>query len=391
MIRVSSLFTFFIAMALAGCSPNPESPSDRERATPLFHAQDNPQLLSAWGQLDRDGTILRPANSVVPYTLATPLFSDYAGKLRTIWLTQEADSDTGTHQALYRDNDILAFPIGTVITKTFYYKAGRRGQIKPVSQAHANRQQLGLDLSKHRLIETRLLVRRASGWEPISYIWDDDQRDAQLKRTGAIKPLTLTKDDGTAHDFVYSVPNINQCAGCHIPNATEKHIRPLGPKGRNLNIDNTYKDGIQNQLDHLVEVGFLAPLTQAPSATPVWSDPSATIAARARAYLDVNCAHCHNPVGPADTSGLHLNLENDSLPHLGICKNAVAAGAGTGGRRVDIAPGAPDASILVHRMETRDPAAMMPELGRSLAHDEGISLIRQWIEEMSIRCENTRI
>jgi len=108
---------------------------------------------------------------------------------------------------------------------------------------------------------------------------------------------------------------------------------------------------------------------------------------RARAYMDINCAHCHNPVGPADTSGLHLNLENESQPHLGICKNAVAAGSGTGGRQYDITPGEPDDSSLLYRMQTRDPSAMMPELGRSLVHDEGVILIAEWISGMETHCE----
>ena len=53
---------------------------------------------------------------------------------------------------------------------------------------------------------------------------------------------------------------------------------------------------------------------------------------RARAYLDINCSHCHNPNGPADTSG--LNLEPDALAAaLGVCKPPIAAGGGTGGSR----------------------------------------------------------
>ena len=42
-------------------------------------------------------------------------------------------------------------------------------------------------------------------------------------------------------------------------------------------------------------------------------------------------------------------------------------------------PGKPDRSILTFRMGSTDPGVMMPELGRSIVHDEGLALIRQWI------------
>lgn len=47
-----------------------------------------------------------------------------------------------------------------------------------------------------------------------------------------------------------------------------------------------------------------------------------------------------------------------------------------------IVPGAPDASILLYRMESTDPGIAMPELGRATVHKEGVALVRQWIESM---------
>jgi hypothetical protein len=72
---------------------------------------------------------------------------------------------------------------------------------------------------------------------------------------------------------------------------------------------------------------------------------------------------------------------------LGRCKLPIAAGKGTGDRRHDIVPGQPDASILSYRMVSEDPAAMMPELGRSVVHDEGVQLIRDWIAAMQGGCD----
>jgi len=349
-----------------------------KKVNPTFHAVENPASLSAWGVVNVSKGELALGQGVLPYSLNTPLFTDYAHKLRTIWVPE------GTAQ--YREGDVLEFPIGTVISKTFYYPSSDSDFVRKEKDLQPVTAEAGLKLSDNRLIETRLLVRRDAGWEPLSYIWNVDETDAKLTRIGAIVKMTLA-DEGDLIPFNYAVPNINQCAGCHAPNNTTRVLSPIGPKARHLNGDYTYADGTKNQLDKWIEVGYLK---EAPTERPrsaVWNESSDTLDARLRAYLDVNCAHCHNPVGPADTSGLHLNPENQSLPHLGICKNAVAAGSGTGGRKYDIAPGTPDNSIMLYRMETRDPGAMMPELGRSLTHIEGVKLVEAWISGMETVCE----
>ena len=81
--------------------------------SPTFHAVENPESLSAWGVINVSQGELQLGEGVLPYALNTPLFTDYAHKLRTIWMPE------GTAQ--YREDDILDFPVGTVISKTFYY------------------------------------------------------------------------------------------------------------------------------------------------------------------------------------------------------------------------------------------------------------------------------
>ena len=109
---------------------------------------------------------------------------------------------------------------------------------------------------------------------------------------------------------------------------------------------------------------------------------SASLHKRAMAYLDVNCAHCHNPKGPANTSGLNLMYEEPVGITIGIWKSPVATGKGSGGREYSIVPGRPEASILLYRMLSTDPGAMMPELGRSVVHSKGVELIKEWITAM---------
>ena len=115
----------------------------------------------------------------------------------------------------------------------------------------------------------------------------------------------------------------------------------------------------------------------------VWDDSATgSLDARARAYLEINCAHCHQPTGQARNSGLDLLTAETNPTRFGIFKTPVAAGRGSGGFDYDILPGNPDRSILAHRMTSTDAGVMMPELGKRLEHTEGADLIRRWIAEM---------
>ncbi|NNC38411.1 MAG: hypothetical protein HKO02_13215 [Hyphomonadaceae bacterium] len=344
--------------------------------TPTFHAEGNPPLLSDWGVVGITGGELALGSDVLAYDLNTPLFTDYAHKLRTVWMP------AGT-SATYHPTDSFEFPVGTIISKTFYYPKGETaGEVLKSEIVEP----APLDLSKYRLIETRILANRAEGWVALPYVWDADQSEAHLKRIGDIKHLTLVSDAG-AENFPYVVPNANQCAGCHATNATTKQLLPIGPKARHLN--KNYGANEVGQLEAWQAAGYLNESLKNEAEiqkAAVWNDPDYSLDARARSYLDINCAHCHNKVGPADTSGLHFEPETETGVHLGLCKSPIAAGSGTGGRPFDIVPGDPESSITVYRMQATDPSEMMPELGRSLAHAEGVELIREWVTGLEGDC-----
>ncbi|WP_233341565.1 SO2930 family diheme c-type cytochrome [Robiginitomaculum antarcticum] len=360
---------------LCACSKTPSEP--------VFHAQGNPEILSEWNILSVDGKDLRLSGRVVPYDLNSALFSDYAHKLRTVWVPDG-------QMAEYNDTETFAFPVGTIISKTFYYpRDGDTDAVLKTDDNTAQRLNGRFDLSEVRLIETRLLVRREAGWAVFPYVWNAAQTEAKLKRIGDIIPLEISGEDMDTAQFSYIVPNVNQCSGCHATNATTREILPIGPKARHLNKDYDYDSASQNQLSAWQSLGILGPISilgDAPKNAD-WTDSAQTAAARARAYLDINCAHCHNPVGPADTSGLNLEPDAPHGPALGICKLPIAAGTGTGGRDFDIVPGKPEQSIFTYRMASTNPAEMMPELGRSLRHDEGVDLVTQWIAQMDGRCD----
>ncbi len=373
-----ALAALLLTLVLAACSQQAAAPLN----PPTFIAEGNPPLLSDWGMVRASQRRLVLGEGVAPYDLNTPLFTDYAQKLRTIWMP------TG-QSAAYNSNDVFDFPIGTVITKTFFYQRGAGDRVLQVADQTRIHDESGrIDLRHVRLVETRVLVRRDTGWVALTYVWNEDQTEAALRRTGAVLPLELVRADGDVEPFRYVVPNVTQCAACHAPNVATREIRPIGPKARHLNRDYVYDGVALNQLEHLTSIGYLRGFESAERSprNAVWTDASASLEARARAYLDANCSHCHNRDGPADTSGLYLDPGTPISGNFGICKLPVAAGSGTGNRRFDIVPGDPDASVMPYRMASTDPAVMMPEIGRSTAHNEGVELIRQWIASREGSC-----
>jgi uncharacterized repeat protein (TIGR03806 family) len=366
-----------------------------ERTAPVhFFAAGQPASLSEWHVVERRGGRLILNQGVVAYELNSALFSDYAHKLRTIWMPDGVS-------ARYSDSESFDFPVGTIISKTFYYPlpGGRSHDGKAVARTSSKNDLLEngllengtLDLGKVRLIETRLLVHRREGWVALPYVWNDAQTEATLQRTGAVIPLELVGAAGDRAVADYQVPDQNQCAGCHTTDNSSRKILPIGPKARHLNRDFVYAAGRENQLAHLTRIGYLtgAPAPDRAPRAADWTDAAhASVDDRARAYLDINCGHCHSATGPAITSGMWLDAATRDRLKLGFCKQPIAAGKGTGDRLYGIVPGDPDASILAFRMDSDDPAVMMPELGRSVIHREGVALIREWIRAQQGSCDS---
>jgi uncharacterized repeat protein (TIGR03806 family) len=283
------------------------------------------------------------------------LFSDYAFKKRFIKFPEGG-------YAIYNPDDVFEFPEGTVLIKNFYYPA---------------------DFSKPeeniRILETRLLILENGKWNALPYVWNEEQTEAYLDVAGENIQVSWVHFDGTKRSVLYSVPNMNQCKGCHERN---DEIVLIGPTARQLH--GNLKGQSENQLIKLAAMGYLKNLPELHLVPQLanYEDKNASLDSRARAWLEVNCAHCHRSDGPAKTSGLHLLASVNNSFELGIGKPPVAAGRGSGGLKYSIVSGKPDASILYYRINSTDPGIMMPELGRKLVHEEGLRLIRDWISKM---------
>ena len=355
---------------------------------------------------EQDPTSL-PRGNGVPYSLNTKLFSDYSVKYRVAYLPP------GT-KAVYQDsttngvNATLVFPVGTIIAKTFSFADERSGTETPV--------------------ETRLLIKRVNSrnvarWDGLPYIWGTDtatgRRVARLSMGGGSASVAWDHTDvdsglhHTGSSASYGIPHANQCLSCHSSEDAEAGAAPIGPKVRFLNRpyapesrratgQSRHPVAGQNQIAWWCGAGLIAgcpaelgvdmrqiaakleriPTFNKPGDAGFAANSPQDIEARARAWLEVNCQHCHNVRGFAASTGFYLDSKRPVDISYGICKRPTATGQeGSGGRTYDIHPGNVADSIMAFRIgpDAKVPAARMPPIARSVVDEEGSALIQQWI------------
>ena len=214
---------------------------------------------------------LVPSNDFHMLELSSVLFTDYAHKQRLVNLP------SGTEMKKLEDGS-LDFPNGTILTKTFFYYNDERDK----------------SLGKH-IIETRLEIKENDIWNVATYIWNNHQTDATLETKGLETKISWISENGTTRSTNYQVPSENQCMTCHQSNSK---MTPLGPTLRNLNLTVNRNNSNLNQIDYLQSVGILNEFDVSQIDEIVdYKNTEASLTERSRAYLDMNCAHCHNPKG----------------------------------------------------------------------------------------------
>jgi len=341
-----------LTLTLAACGGDDSPPSDEP-------ASATPENLEAL-ELFEDAVEQTPAEGVVPYDVNAVLYADEAEKLRFMVVPA---GETATYDAM----GFWDYPDGTTFVKTFFFYVDARdpGQGR-------------------RLLETRIIRRDEGEWTGRTYIWNDAQTKATRYKVGKTLIVDWIDANGEDHRQPYRVPNDNECKTCH---SKSHEFEPLGPRTRQLNRDHEYDGVEQNQIDHLVELGWVSGDTGDVTDRFTLADPygSDTVERRARSYLDANCSHCHRPGGEAGSTALDLRAEITEPYSLGVCRTPVAAGPGSGGYNYDVVPGAPGESILVFRMESTDPELKMPELPTLTSDLHGTELIRAWIAAMPAR------
>ncbi|MBL7953078.1 MAG: hypothetical protein JNM62_15320 [Flavobacteriales bacterium] len=307
----------------------------------------------------------KPVLGVLPYAPINALFSDYAHKFRFVWMP------AGTHATYNGDNEVLDFPDGTVLIKTFYYDRVQPADVR-------------------RLVETRLLFKRNGAWEFANYVWNAQQTEATLDLNGSYTPITWVEEGGATRTVNYRIPSQAECFTCHKFDGVST---PIGPKPQNLNSLFSYGDKTgfantanKNQLAHWVQQGYLQPGFPKRIATvPRWEDVALPLTDRVRGYVDINCAHCHREGSHCDYRPMRFAYSETADPeNLGVCvppddpllpQHTFIVARGNTAR-----------SLLHYRVAATDEAERMPLLGRTLVHDEGLALITEWINSLSPAC-----
>ncbi|MFV7783973.1 SO2930 family diheme c-type cytochrome [Shewanella marisflavi] len=295
------------------------------------------------------------------YELSSQLFTNYAHKYRFIFLP---DGKTIT----YHGTDTFDLPVGAVLVKSFALPTDTQLQ----GEAH------------EKLVETRLLIHRPSGWTALPYLWQDGE--ARLALTGANLDHSLNRQ-GETLSFNYHVPSRAECKLCH-QRASDSGVKiyPIGLKPYLLNHELPIAGNPQNQLNYWQQQGKLTglPATGAPDTAPDINDTHADLTARAKGYLDINCAHCHRAEGFASISGLRLGFYVDHTSfQYGICKQPPGWDGGEKGLSYDIIPGDAEHSILLYRQMLDAPKDRMPPIGRSLSHVEALKVLETWIDGLA--------
>lgn len=301
-----------------------------------------------------------PVYGVLPYEPITPLFSDYAHKKRFVWMPN------GVKAEYVGDSDLLNFPIGSVLIKTFFYE-----NVQPDNVT--------------QIIETRLLIKKVDGWIIADYVWNEGQNQAILDTSGngGFVPLQFI-ENGVTKDVNYRIPGNSECFTCHKSNF---EIAPIGMKPQSLNSDYGYADGAQNQLAKWIEQGYLESNVPSDIVTVVdWTDTSKSLNLRVRSYLDINCTSCHSDEGHCNYRAPRFSFELTEDPaNMGVCVSADTPIPGFEGANI-VTPGDPGNSILHFRLSSVEEQYRMPLLGRTLQHVEGVALIEEWINSLTQTC-----
>ncbi|MDX1462309.1 MAG: fibronectin type III domain-containing protein [Marinirhabdus sp.] len=329
-LTAETSYSFYVvALDAAG---NQSDPSETITASTAITFRTNLSDMGVFAAINDD---LIPAEGVQLYEINSTLFTDYASKQRLVRVPE------GT-SLIYNNDDFLPlYPDNTLIAKTFYYNIDDRNPA------------LG-----RQVIETRIFLKISGEWKVGDYIWNAEQTEAVYTENGSLKPISYIDIDGNTQNVDYIIPSQQDCFTCHNNNGI---TRPIGMKLRSMNFTPSYVS--QNQIDYFDSIGLLEGASSgAISVLPDWTDEANyTLSERARAYMDVNCAHCHSPGGSVPP-GFELDFRYETaFDDTNIYPNRGEIGA---------------------RFQSTIPTYRMPQLGRTIVHNEALDMLLEYIDAL---------
>lgn len=354
-MRLIGVWIILISMLSPGCRRSPATavlssnppPTASILHFPTTHEGQFPARLSQVGAFT-DLASLAAAPGLMAYDVNVPFWSDGAAKRRWIGLP------AGGRIRYSRDGE-WGFPAGTVFVKHFEIPA--HGDQPPIP------------------IETRVLVCETGGNVfGASYKWRNNRSDADLVTDPITAPIPATNGSVTQQPWYF--PGVADCRVCHTPYSggvlgvkTRQINRPLTSDGENQLVVWKRKGLFRDTTGNL-DPAHLAHLSRE-------NDPSASVAERARSYLDANCANCHRPGGVAGNFDARYDTP---LARQNLIGGPVLIDLGLDAARV-ISPHDPWRSMALVRVETSD-RTRMPPLAHQALDKAGAALLREWIQSM---------
>ncbi len=365
----------------------------------------------------------RPAPGVVPYDVNSPLWSDGSHKVRFFAIP-------GLGRVPFVEQGAWTFPEGTVLIKTFALdlEAGNASTRRRIETRFLTFQQgewhgysyawddKGLD---GHLVEAggrdrELLIKDAKApggtrkqtWHfpsraecmvchsrAANYVLGlttaQMNRDFDYGGGTVLNQLTALEKLG-----LFRVPLANHSRALEGIFSTPRHLarvalrqtvpRPL----RNASVDPLEKKARQRfdrwsqKLTNDLQKREATSLACLPEDLPRLASPydrKVEVGARARSYLQSNCAHCHVWAGGGNSAiDLHVNTPLVKMKLVGERPLHDRFGIADA---LLVAPGAPERSILYHRVATQG-RGRMPPLSSSVVDEQAAALLRDWVRGM---------
>lgn len=371
----SLLFLLFFIILSCGTDDNDEYISVPPATSPV--TVDLSQVpyakLSDYHFFDGEIKNQNPSSDVLPYEPASSLFTDYAHKKRFVWMPK------GTSATFNGDEKVLELPVGAALVKTFYYD-----NVQNITPAGGT-----------RIIETRIMIRKSSGWIFANYVWNDEQTEAFLDLEGSYTDISWKDENNVIKSTNYRIPNEIQCIVCHKTNQVVNGITtsvniPIGIKPQNLNFSKNFGTANANQLTKWMQEGYLQnnfSLPTASNTTIDYNDVSKPISMRARSYVDINCAHCHQTNQHCDYRPMRYAFNEtgaqNGLTNMGVCVETQDMQDFDESLAQIVNPGNVNRSMMHFRLNTTNEAYRMPLHGRTIIHEEGVQLVEAWINSLS--------
>lgn len=352
-----------------------------ERNPPPTETADFPQRLSQTG-LFKDLLSQRPANGVTSFEINAAMWHDGATASR--WLAVPGEDKIEVQKRnIRRTNwmwrESMFFPDDSVLAKTLTLRDKQNKDVR---------------------LETQLLHFDGTDWRGYSYVWNTEQTDAVLAPAGG-QEISLKDYGEFPGRSAWQVHSRAECLRCHNHWAGGPLAFTAPQLNREIGLTSSAAAAAAgsasapgNQLHHLRDAGWLkgAIPEQGTKTNDAWAVPAADPAStddspdkRARAWLQVNCAHCHqNGAGGTATIDLQSSIPADAMKLLGA-----APSQGTFGLNQPqlVVPGDPARSVLMYRVAVAG-RGRMPHIGSSVVDAGGVELIRQWIESLAADSPN---